>query len=227
MKTVSRTITTLTLAAVLSAVASVANAQSVTLRATPGDGQVVLHWTASNQNAVYQLRQRTGDTDGPWEDIPVNAPYEAIESHTVLNLTNGRTYAFRVREMIENTSGTVSNEVTATPWTMTGGSCAPDGRLPWFFASLFLAIFAVLPVVSAVTSWKRIGAGNGSTDLRAFNLPRGSVRAMLALLAVGSFVVLLTMGCPTSEVVTAFGTLIGAVVGVYFGGRAAAPPAEN
>ena len=85
------------------------------------------------------------------------------------------------------------------------------------------------------------GATAGA-GLRAFNLPRGSIRGMLALLAVGSFVIVLTLGGATTEttttnqdgststvthrvigpfeqVVTAFGTLTGAIIGFYFGGR--------
>ena len=85
------------------------------------------------------------------------------------------------------------------------------------------------------------GASAGA-GLRAFNLPRGSIRGMLALLAVGSFVIVLTLGGETNEttttnqdgstttvthrvigpfeqVVTAFGTLTGAIIGFYFGGR--------
>lgn len=85
------------------------------------------------------------------------------------------------------------------------------------------------------------GASAGA-GLRGFNLPRGSIRGMLALLAVGSFVLVLTLGGATTEttttnqdgststvthsvigpfeqVVTAFGTLTGAIIGFYFGGR--------
>ena len=58
-----------------------------------------------------------------------------------------------------------------------------------------------------------------TAGLRAFNLPRGSIRGMLALLSVGSFVIVLTLGNPKPEVVSAFGTLTGAIIGFYFGGR--------
>ena len=66
------------------------------------------------------------------------------------------------------------------------------------------------------------GASAGA-GLRAFNLPLGSIRGMLALLAVGSFVIVLTLGGEAianfDQVVTAFGTLTGAIIGFYFGGR--------
>ena len=95
-----------------------------------------------------------------------------------------------------------------------------------------------------------VSAGAG---LRAFNLPRGSIRGMLALLAVGSFVIVLTLGGGIAskttttidggtttttikttrpidnfdQVVTAFGTLTGAIIGFYFGGRSSSSGPEG
>ena len=68
-------------------------------------------------------------------------------------------------------------------------------------------------------------AGASQEALRGLNMPNGSVRAMLALLTVGSFVVVLTFGPGEmsrdafSQVLAAFGALTGAVIGFYFGGR--------
>jgi len=61
-------------------------------------------------------------------------------------------------------------------------------------------------------------------SFKGLNLPEGSVRAMLALLIVGSFVNVLLFGADVlgdnfEQVITAFGTLAGAVTGFYFAGR--------
>ena len=66
------------------------------------------------------------------------------------------------------------------------------------------------------------------SELRGLNLPRGSVRSMLALLVVGSFIIVLVLGGPVlednfEEIVTAFGTLSGSIIGFYFAHRGAAP----
>ena len=63
-----------------------------------------------------------------------------------------------------------------------------------------------------------------SAPLRGLNLPQGSVRSMLALLVVGTFVIFLILGHEVDKfdsVVTAFGTLTGAVIGFYFAHRGA------
>ena len=70
---------------------------------------------------------------------------------------------------------------------------------------------------------------NGKSPLRGLGLPSGSVRAILALLIVGSFVNVLVFGGDVfgdefEQVITAFGTLAGAVTGFYFAGRTATPP---
>lgn len=59
-------------------------------------------------------------------------------------------------------------------------------------------------------------------ELRGLALPRGSIRAMLAIAIVGSFLIYLVFGDNNTNVITAFGTLSGAVTGFYFGGRASA-----
>ena len=57
---------------------------------------------------------------------------------------------------------------------------------------LLLVVFVGMPLLSIFArSGLHGGAGAG---LRAFNLPRGSIRAMLALASVGSYVVFLTFG---------------------------------
>ena len=58
-------------------------------------------------------------------------------------------------------------------------------------------------------------------------MPRGSVRAMIALLVVGSFINVLVLGHHLqhfTEILAAFGTLSGSIIGFYFGTRGAQTP---
>lgn len=66
-------------------------------------------------------------------------------------------------------------------------------------------------------------------ELRGLNMPRGSVRAILALIVVGSFVNVLIFGAPAlgpgyQPTIVAFGALTGSIIGFYFGNRTATPP---
>ena len=63
-------------------------------------------------------------------------------------------------------------------------------------------------------------------ELRGLNLPRGSLRGILALATIGSFVNVMVLGAPVlgekfDSVLAAFGTLTGSIVGFYFGTRGA------
>ena len=91
--------------------------------------------------------------------------------------------------------------------------------LVWIEVVLLLLVLLAAPVYAAVRSRHA-----GSETLKGLNLPEGSVRAMLALLIVGSFVNVLLFGASVlgghfEQVITAFGTLAGAVTGFYFAGR--------
>lgn len=105
-----------------------------------------------------------------------------------------------------------------------------NSAMKWFVWLEALWLFAVLlggPVYASLRS------GDRQRDSRALNLPRGSIRALLALVIVGSFAILLVFSPFISgvdkpildKVIVAFGTLTGAVTGFYFGGRASAPTA--
>ncbi len=84
---------------------------------------------------------------------------------------------------------------------------------------LLILVLVIMPGYAACRSCHK-----NSEALKGLNLPKGSVRAMLALLIVGSFVNVLLFGAPVlgdsfEQVITAFGTLAGAVTGFYFAGR--------
>ncbi|MCY3878834.1 MAG: hypothetical protein OXF74_06605 [Rhodobacteraceae bacterium] len=92
----------------------------------------------------------------------------------------------------------------------------------WMELVLLAVVLVAAPVYAA---WKSSSSTAG--PLKGLNLPEGSVRAMLALLIVGSFVNVLlfgsnVLGSNFEQVVTAFGTLAGAVTGFYFAGRKSA-----
>ena len=98
---------------------------------------------------------------------------------------------------------------------------------------LWLALVAIGTPLYA----SRIGRKNGQpvniAELRGLNLPRGSIRGILPLLAAGSFVIVMVLGAPVlgnsfDTVLTAFGTLTGSIIGFYFGNRGATPqPSES
>ena len=92
--------------------------------------------------------------------------------------------------------------------------------LLWIQIGLLLTVFIFLPLFA---TW--FGKPEGSAEKpKGLNLPKGSVRAMLALLIVGSYANVLVLGPSMGadlfdQVLTAFGTLAGAVTGFYFAGR--------
>ena len=90
---------------------------------------------------------------------------------------------------------------------------------------VWLALLAIgLPIYSRIAGKK---CGVTATELRGLNLPRGSIRAILALLAVGSFVNVMVLGTSVlgdhfEAVLAAFGALTGSIIGFYFGNRGGA-----
>ena len=92
---------------------------------------------------------------------------------------------------------------------------------------LLLLIFVGGPIYSCRVQKKH--RGNNGPDfppLRGLNLPSGSVRSMLALTIIGSYINFLLFGRNAgitedyfNNVLAAFGTLAGAVTGFYFATR--------
>ena len=89
----------------------------------------------------------------------------------------------------------------------------------------------LVTIGAAVYAWiigKKDGDVINGTELRGLNLPRGSLRAILALVTIGSFVNVMVLGAPVlgesfDSILAAFGTLTGSIVGFYFGTRGATP----
>lgn len=94
-------------------------------------------------------------------------------------------------------------------------------HIPWSapFVTIQAAILLVILVLAPIYALFGKGAPK-----KGLNLPAGSVRAKLALIIVSSFVNVLLFGSTYlgenfEQVITALGTLTGAVSGFYFAGR--------
>lgn len=86
--------------------------------ASPGDGQVVLSWTApgSDGGSAIIKYQVSKDNGANWTDVGLNT------SHTFIGLTNGTEYTFKVRAVNSIGNGAEAS-VTATP---TAAPIGPD-----------------------------------------------------------------------------------------------------
>ena len=96
-----------------------------------------------------------------------------------------------------------------------------DGYFPLFSVESIL-LFIVLIVLPAYAIWRT--KSNTNIPLKGLALPKGSVRSMLALTVVGSFVVFLVFGgtIPSigdrfTEIVAALTGVAGTIIGFYFG----------
>ena len=101
-----------------------------------------------------------------------------------------------------------------------GAGSGEVNYLFWAEIGLLVVVFLVMPIYSCFAA----KSNPEKTKLKGLNLPEGSVRSMLALIAVGSFVNFLIFGSsmPSEEfdkVLAAFGTLTGTIIGFYFGHR--------
>ena len=97
-------------------------------------------------------------------------------------------------------------------------------ELIWAEGLLLAVVLLVMPLY-AVWACKQHGPGT-VPKLKGLGLPEGSIRGMLAIMSVGSFVILLVLGPAAPEMkeffdkaLAAFGTLTGAIIGFYFGNR--------
>ena len=88
--------------------------------------------------------------------------------------------------------------------------------------SVFLVIVIVLLPLLAL--W--LGPKSGSAPAKGLNLPEGSVRSMLALMTVGSLIIVVAFGASAlgdsyEHTITVLSALAGPVLGFYFGSRGA------
>ena len=95
-----------------------------------------------------------------------------------------------------------------------------DSTSCWFYiiqGVFFLLVFLGYPLFC----WFK--KQDQPPPLKGLNLPQGSVRAMIAISIIGSYLITLSIGSFLVEkeifnmVLTAFGSLSGAVIGFYFG----------
>lgn len=97
----------------------------------------------------------------------------------------------------------------------------------WILICALGTLFGIVLVFLPILANNRIQKPNGSSaDLRGLALPKGSVRSMLALLIIGSFMIVALIGGSIStleenftEVLSALSGIAGAVVGFYFGSK--------
>ena len=163
-----------------------------TLRATAGDEQMTLSWTAPSDDGgadishyVYQVRQGAGDytpTDG--ERFPNsgastrNHTFEADDAggHKLGGaaadaITNGTAYTVRVWAVNSKGDGDKSNEVTVTPRATPGTgrtydiSATIDGK-SWAVvgAHTIQAVVTVNPAFAAPTTTLYVSVNNGSKE---------------------------------------------------------------
>ena len=91
-------------------------------------------------------------------------------------------------------------------------------------AILLIIVLIFIPIYSCCVGKCR--PSDEKAPLKGLNMPQGSIRGMLALLSVGSFLLFLLLGPQTpgveeyfDKVLASFGTLTGAIIGFYFGNR--------
>ncbi len=104
--------------------------------------------------------------------------------------------------------------------------------LPLLFAESILLIITLV-ALPAYASWK--ARTHSDVPLKGLALPQGSVRSMLALTIVGSFVVFLVFGARAlpegstrfTEILAALTGIAGTVVGFYFGGNGSGRNNQN
>ncbi|MDE0216048.1 MAG: fibronectin type III domain-containing protein, partial [bacterium] len=104
------------------------------LTAVPGDGLVMLSWTASSDGGSpilnWQFRQQTGDggftAEAPaWVTIPdSNAD---TTSYTVVSLDNDQTYKFQIRAVNAEGSGSIAESAVVDPGEVPGAPTALQG----------------------------------------------------------------------------------------------------
>ena len=165
------------------------------LIANPGNEHVTLQWTIGaadyDESDVtrweyqqYQLRQDGAGGHG-WRSIPKAAA--AAGRLRVGNLTNGWTYAFRVRARNENGPGAVSNEAIAVPEAPEAGPAVmvtvlDDERIEIRLPPMDPAIEEHLAGIEEHLAELRVREG---LDLSSLETPLGDIADRLAAMGEG------------------------------------------
>jgi pectate lyase C len=116
----------------LLAVAGVAQA-AISLSASPGNAQVSLNWSYSNETPVTQEVYRDTDSN-PSGRVRIGSVSSSTRSFTATGLSNGTTYYFWIKNTV-NGIATNSNVASATPTggggggTITGATCSSSGSV--------------------------------------------------------------------------------------------------
>ena len=107
-----------------------------------------------------------------------------------------------------------------------------DARIPLNWSSPLVIVeciwlFVVIVGLPAFSYFVGKSQESSGGELRGLNMPRGSIRGILALVTVGSFVNVMVFGADVlgesfEATLAAFGALTGSIIGFYFGNRTAA-----
>ena len=135
----------------------------------------------------------------------------------------------RILYLIAQVSTAAATDSTTTT---AGGGAAASVTTPTFSASTVAygigALFFLAFLAMVIAWWRTWGWNdvNGLKKLRALGLPNGTVRAVLALLVVGGFILFAFIGRGIvgdneqfTAILAAWVTLTGTVTGFYFGAR--------
>ena len=131
---------------------------------------------------------------------------------------------FNLISRIQQAPDSVNQVIENTSTPMSTGADSFVVIFLYFGAALFFVVLFVLPVMSLCIAKKR----EDSISLRGLGLPEGSVRSMLALLIVGTYMIVALLGATykgkvelanLGEVLSALAGVAGAVIGFYFGTR--------
>jgi pectate lyase C len=105
---------------------------TISLSASPGNAQVSLSWSYSNETPVTQEVYRDTDSN-PSGRVRIGSVSASTRSFTATGLSNGTTYYFWIKNTVNGTA-TNSNTASATPagsggggGAITGATCSSSG----------------------------------------------------------------------------------------------------
>ena len=128
-------------------------------------------------------------------------------------------------EAPKDSANSPKNEQASSPTEGQKISCA--ARTFIMIQGIFLIlVFFLYPLICKRIMCCKKNDNIDLPPLKGLNLPEGSVRAMIAIAIIGSFLIILSIGPLVfknsdhfNTILAAFGSLSGAVLGFYFGSR--------